>query len=354
MKVKDLFKKKNTVLKPQNIVFNDVNLEVTVGQWLGLLSNTKVNNEGSIQIYTHLSAEELRNKTNISNEKFNEINRTFRELLTKVGIDSNEICILDKFDKENFSFNCHLKNENKDAKISLRWGDFIDFLPEFVIELDNRKKVYEYSEPYEDRDYKFQLQCEDDKNVENENSYHRFYSPYSVPITITNDNYKFELNVANEEDLNVDLISRYVFELNNEEKLKEYLLGLSLPIKIDEVYKKICEISLDSIEKYPAFSIKVTQKIDKENSKVTDKIVLKYGKLEEFKITRNGKTIYIDKNNCWRYDNNKIYASENENGDINFEAKGMSKEEILKLNIDEQIKLIDDDIEQVKKLSKTL
>lgn len=351
------FRKNNTgkqkTLEPQNIVFNDVNLQVTIGQWLGQLSNTKVSNSIGVKVYTHLNAEELRKRTQIPKEKFNEINKTFRKLLTIAGIDGNEICVLDDYDEKKFSFNCHLEKANKDAKISLRWGDFLNFLPEFIIEYDNKKKVYEYIKSCDDDSYKFELQTYTTTITENGNTYYRFYCAYFAPITVENENYKLELYVHNDEKIDLDFINNYTFKLNNEEKIKEYLLGLKFPAKIDEVYKTIYDISLNSIKKYPKFSIKVTKKIDENNSKITDEIVLNHGKLENFIITRNGKTISIDKNNCWQYESDKMYANENEKGNMNFGTKEMSKEEISNLNINEQIKLINNDIEKVKKLSKT-
>lgn len=88
--------------------------------------------------------------------------------------------------------------------------------------------------------------------------------------------------------------SDYTFRMKNEEQLQQYLLGLSFPLKIDEVYKKIVEISIDSINEYPNFNLKVERKLDEKKQKTTGRISLNYGQLKIFTMTIEGKTISID------------------------------------------------------------
>ena len=141
----------------------------------------------------------------------------------------------------------------------------------------------------------------------------------------------------------------------NEKELKKYLLNLEFPIKIDEVFKNIDNILFYSTNEYPNFALEVFKKKKNNKYEITDKIILNYGKLKEFSITKNGKTISIKDDDSWTYDSKNISAYTDKNGKVGFSAKEMKKDELNKLKtIKEEMNLVDKDIEKIKKLSNTL
>jgi hypothetical protein len=65
-------------------------------------------------------------------------------ILKIIGIDSFEICVLDQYDKEKFSFDCYFSNKRDTAKISLNYGDMEDFGPTLEFNYHYSNKVYDY------------------------------------------------------------------------------------------------------------------------------------------------------------------------------------------------------------------
>lgn len=370
MNIKDLFKRKNKEEEPNqelavdevkeeidipNVVFEDLELQVTVGQWLGLLSSRQGTGNSSIMLYSHLSAAELMERTNIPAEKFDEINEKFGLLLKSAGIDTTETCTLDQFDKDKFSFNCHFSNEDMDAKISLRWGDFMDFGPEFTIDLPNITKTYDYCGEYEDRPARLSLRHYTISNPNNGNSCHRYLSPYSSNFSLQNGDYTFSIEIDKPEGITHDLFSDYVFAIRNEEQLEQYLLGLSFPIAIDEVYKSICEISASPVSEYPKFKIEVEKKVDEKNSKTIDMVSLSHGKLKKFIITKNGRTIAIDGDGNWSYDTPRLAMSQSEKDGVNYRLNSIPSEELILMDspLDEYNK-VSQEVDEIKVFTKTM
>jgi len=101
-------------------------------------------------------------------------------------------------------------------------------------------------------------------------------------------------------ELNFYVIDEDVnFEIANEIELRSYLLGLRYPVKIEEVIKKISEISLSDIGRYNSIYLSI---FNNETCKM-DKIILENGKLIEFKLNRDGRVFALDKDDNFRYEN---------------------------------------------------
>lgn len=359
MNLKTIFKKEikleNTSLNEPKIIFEDLELQVTIGQWLGILSSQQGFGNSGLTIYTLLSAKELMKRINVSNEKLKEISANFGHLLTLAGIDKSETCTLNQFDKEKSSFNCHFNNSNNDANISLRWGSFIDSGPEFIIDYQNEKRTYDYREAYKDKPARLNLQQYIIKNVDNNNSCSRYLSPHSAYFTLKNEQHSLTITIERPESIKKSGLGDCVFRLKKEDELQQYLLGLTFPLDINEVYKKICEISLDSITEYPKFDLEVKSQINEKQDKTTDMISLRYGLLNIFIITREGKTVTIDSAGNWSYASPELAVSQEKNGNINYSLNSISYDEISSLASPlEQFNMVSQEVEQVRTLTKTL
>ena len=369
MNIKNIFKRKKTkenetldiskmehkLMDIPKVVFEDLELQVTIGQWLGILSSQKGFGNSEFTIYTHLNAEELMERMDIPFEKLEEITAKFGFLLRLTGIESEETCILNKFNKDEFSFNCHFDNSGNDAKISLRWESMMDCGPEFIIEYPNERKTYDYHKEYKDSPTRLELQHYTINNPLNGNSYHRLLSPYNAYFTLENCEYSFLVKIGKPESIETDVFSYYAFSLENEEELKQYLLGLTFPFEIREVYKKICEISVKSIGEYPNFIMELKRTIDEKNSKQTDLISLKHGQLNKFVTSKNEKTIAFDGDGNWSYCSPKLIISQTHNGNINYSLNEILSNELSNVSSPfEQFNEVSQEVEQVKRLTKTM
>jgi len=96
-------------------------------------------------------------------------------------------------------------------------------------------------------------------------------------IVLRNDRYTLRL-----EFVNSDII--------NELELRKYLLNLEFPVRIDEVFKNIREISLGDIRGYNEIFLNV-----KDGYHFTDRMEIKNGVLMEFVMTKDGYEFGYDK-----------------------------------------------------------
>ena len=334
----NILKDKKEILDVPKVIFKDSELQFTIGQWLGILSSQKNWVNSHFAIYKYLKA-----------KKFREIEKKFGLLLKMTGIENTETCILSQFNKNNFSFNCHFNNSDNDANISLRWGDMIDFNSELIINYQNECKTYDYWTEYGENTTRLKLQDYTIKNPENENSCYRYLSTYKIYFTLTNGKYSFLIEIERPESIKADIFGDYdyVFRLENEDQLQQYLLGLTFPLEIDEVYKKICEISTNSVDKYPNFKIEIKRKIDKKKDKTTDMIYLEHGQLKKFIITKNGKTIEFDESVNLSYNSHNLYVNQDHKDATNNSLNSISGDELTSFELRQEI-------EQVKKLAKNM
>ena len=126
------------------------------------------------------------------------------------------------------------------------------------------------------------------------------------------------------------------YKLDNEDKLRDYLMSLKFPIRIDEVYKKIQRDFLGDISKYPTIKLECMT-FDHCNGidVVSDKILITDGEWKNFGMTRGKKTIMLEHTGEWSYklldSNMDVKLSMNiEEDDVSYKIHGQSKEELDK------------------------
>lgn len=336
------------------VVFDTLELQVTIGQWLGILSSRQGISGAGLTISTHLDAEDLMRRLAIPSSDLELISKKFGLLLKAAGVDSSEVCALSNFDKKHFSCNCKFSNTDEDALLSITWGDWMDSGPELTIKSGNETRTYDYYDAYNERPAGLHLQHLSIKNPENGNSCFRFMSPYSSYFSLENGDYTFKIEIDRPKTTAADPLSGKDFKLNNEDELQQYLLGLTFPLDISEVYKMICKISVDSIYAFPSFNITVEKAEDKKTKKVTDKISLKNGQLEKFVLTKNGKTIAIDGDGNWSYGSESLNVSQND-GAVNYSLKSIKQSELSSLSSPlDQFNEVKQEVEGIKVYAKTM
>jgi len=128
-----------------------------------------------------------------------------------------------------------------------------------------------------------------DRNVE----YIRESNDSEIDFCMVSDNIEISLKIVEEH------LDCRGMRLNNEEEIVEYLMNLDYPLSIDKVYKDIYRISLGDVCEYSKVLFQCSDILN--NGKVTDMFILEDGNLEKFGMTKNGKTMFINKDGSFRY-----------------------------------------------------
>lgn len=144
------------------------------------------------------------------------------------------------------------------------------------------------------------------KNMDNQVSYCR-YLPDNWNIrnynNLSKDVVKIELkNGMNKIIIEVKLGNlqlNNMFELDNEVGLRDYLVGLEFPILIDELYKKICEISIGDVSRYESIKLDCYY-----NGINTDSLYINYGKFKFYNMVRDDREIILDDSGFFVYKKN--------------------------------------------------
>ncbi|MCM1053574.1 MAG: hypothetical protein NC483_06340 [Ruminococcus sp.] len=335
------------------IVFGDLMLQIKLGQWLNVLKPTKTYSFSGISISTGLEPEELIKKVGVSGAELELVAVKFGRLLKMTGIKDGETCVFSDYNEKEFSFNCHLEKANEDCKIYVRWGDLVDEMPEVIIDTVNTNRHYDYHEAYKDNPAKLTLQSYTLKK-DNGNELYRYISPYDVNYTLRSADYTLRIEMKNPKDIPFDEIFTYKYSFAKEKELEEYLLGLSFPMDIFEVYRKIHELDTTSIADYPKFIIGVSKKIDGKREKTTDKVLFESGALKELTKTQNGKTISIDSLGAWSYETSSLTVVKN-GSEVKYNLTLQSEDELKDLTVPVKgFETVKSEIEQVRVLARTL
>ena len=219
---------------------------------------------------------------------------------------------------------------------------------EFIIDYQNEKKFYTYQRPYEKTDKpQLYLRQINIRNASNNNTLERTFIYYDG-FYLKNNQYYLSINVKIPDSMKKSNLDNDIFRLKNEDELQQYLLGLTFPLDIREVYKKLCDISLNSIKEYPLIELEIRKQVDEINFKTTDKIILKHGTLCNITITKEKNTYIIDSDENWTYSSPELVISR-EGGFINYSRDSIPYDEISNITSPaEQFREINEDIEQVK------
>lgn len=293
MSFKDLFNKKQNVPR---VEFEDYISQLIIGQWLRILPNTKEYRSSVGSLITHLGVDELIHLRDVDDNDLEKIKYTFGKLLADTGIASDEVCFVSAFDKDNLTFKLNVGNKES-FDVILRWGDFFDFYPEFEIKGKDFSKTYVLSET-EDAS---KLRLDKYSLTDNNTTVSRDLSRVAAYFGWQSDDKFLSIRI---EDSGFDV--NRIFYLGNEEALMQYLLSLSSPIDIVEVFKKVRELSLgNDLSKYPNILIRMFKSV--ENKEVeTDVIEICNGKVKQIKKTQDNKTISFDENGNWTFDDASI------------------------------------------------
>lgn len=341
------------------IIFEETTLQFAIGQWLEVLPTVVVTNFLSIKRRKILDYKSLMKSKMVGKSELSLVSMVFGMLLKKIGIENKEVCVLNNFDEEKFTFDCNLTKSNEKIAMFIRWEDYVEFGPELTITTDKYEKTYDYSKNYNNKSMTLILRYYTLKNKQNNNECFRYLGDNSTCFKLKNGDLELSINVYAPYDYILTETTEGKFRLKNEELFEEYLLNLTLPIDILSVYDMLRKTCLDEWIKYPSIEIKV-EKID--DKKLIDLLSLKHGELSNFILTRNEKTISFNKYGEWYYESERVCLDSYNKLNINFNSTSKveaeccevpsSKEELEEIN--KEIEAVPWEVNKVKFLVKKM
>ena len=353
MNIKDFFKGKKSSDSKQLPITNEIpqvkivdkELLVTLGQWLGILPALKTQGIPGLYVSYHTTAKELMNSTKISQEDLNLVPIKFGEILSFLGIDSSQTCILSGFNSVDYSFKCKISS-GEEKEMELRWGDLFETSPQLVVKYDNTEEEYYYLPAYKENRAKLVLSQLTKKSLDNGNEFARYTSPIIAIFTVKNNNTVLTINIKR-----LDEVTDYneMYQLPNESKLQDFLLSITFPIKIGDLYRKLEEIAINDEANYKGISVEV-----KKDNEITDLIHIFEGKVTRIKMTRDGKSITLIGEDAWEYKSPKLSVG-NEDGTISMSVT-LSTEgnDIAEFKAKDQLDIASGEVESVRRLTRDI
>ena len=201
------------------------------------------------------------------------VDECLASILSELGVKSDEKVIIKNFQEfskeekgKGYYIDCY-KNNKYLFKLGFNFEDFFSETPKLIviypyIDIKEEYEIYNRSSKKETKITLEEISYE--QNYLDKMKYYREYSPDSTKYIISKGENELVLSIEKPYNQNIqkDEKGRDIkYELDNEVELVNYLVELKFPITIEDVYKKICEISLgDNISNYPYIYLYVTNK----------------------------------------------------------------------------------------------
>lgn len=219
-------------------------------------------------------------------------------VLLRLGFKTEDKLFLCNYNKDDCSFDC-VVNEDDLYKIRIDKE-----LKEIVVKTLNNEFGYLCEEQsFSEIGMRISL-CRYNISYLDKINFTRYLSRKDMKFRVESSDYVLELELEKTKDLELPLFENGVYakyKLENEYELISYILGLNFNEDICDIYKKMCELYIGDVNKYPKFMLRKSKKVN-GNFKVTDMILLKNGELEQFCITSYDRTFFIDKDDNWSYE----------------------------------------------------
>lgn len=221
-------------------------------------------------------------------------------LLLRLGFRPEEKILLYNYNKNDYTCDCDLNNEycckikfdlmnNKIAVIGYDEIYEYDCEPSALSEVGMMISLGNYSYRYNDGLI-----------------FTRYLSRQGAKFIFSRNNYVIELALQKPDDIKLPLFENGIYakyKLDGEEELVKYLSAVKIfDETIEDIYRKLSEVYLYDVSKYPEFSLKKSEVLEKGETRVTDLIVLRNGKLIKFGMTDAGKSVFLDQDDDWLYE----------------------------------------------------
>lgn len=321
------------------VCFHNFDLQIEIGKWLGILESDK-----SYKLPTLLSKYNFSFKIEkmlVPRKKRKEIEFKFRELLYQIGLEESfyYIKIIDiKLD----SIHISLEGEKENIDILLQYG-IVDWDFKLISKNEKEKRIYRFIK----NKMQLELLSYTCNNAEHGNLVEHEIHPELACFKLKQNGKYLSIQIEKPSNKKFDYTNG--FRIQQEQELNDYLLSLSFPIQIEQVYRKICEILNFSIEEYPTINI-VNSMYGKGE---TDLISIKKGILQQFMETQNGRKISIDGKGNWTYTSETVSASSD--GFYSFHTRENNPDKLNKVLLpSDDFHLIEEEVKKFKIFVKSI
>lgn len=247
------------------------------------------------------------------------VSETLALILRELGITKGQVTISNyRTYAGMLGYNIVCSKDNKPLfRLGFDYGNTYSKTPKLIVEHPNLTH-FEYEVDYEldEKQPKLSLTLVLFKyKCQNSKTYTRKYSPEEAEYIIAKEEQEIILQVLRPDSLLTNSEENY--RLQTETQLVDYLLTLEFPVNIDEIYKKIYEISIgENIDKYPFVHLYTTLR-----GKTTNSLIIENGMWQSFTKTKDGKTLTINQDGTWKCALNDYNTT---NFSINCEKNGIS------------------------------
>lgn len=293
----NIFKKNDNKLRrvknEPKVIFKNMELQIVIGQWLGVLPTVNFNEH----LFQNIDSGTILKNNGLTKSQKEKIDFLFGQILKQIGVSENEVCIVTDLKQNNFCFKVYLKN-GRCLNMQIVVDENKEFLSELKVDWGKKIETYFLSVT---KLASLNLQCYELISSINGNKCLRNFSLDLASFNLENNGNNLSIVVTRPENEELQKRLAVIFRLGDEKELERYLLEASFPLVIDDVIKKLREcLSSNDLSVYPRISIRIFKK-DKEKVFVTDLIEIKYGKVIKVKKTQGSKTVSWDINGSWSY-----------------------------------------------------
>ncbi|MGN1371268.1 MAG: hypothetical protein ACI4XM_03225 [Candidatus Coprovivens sp.] len=334
------------------IIITDTLLLTTLGQWMGVLPDSvKIGGNGTYVI-THLFANELIKKGNISRDDFELVNKKFANIIKMAGFGQGNTCKLYNFDNKNLAFDCMFEETGEIAKMKISLGDYWENLPSLCIDFDGIKIVYEYLSENEDRPDKLYIQHVTKDIDDKDKKFYHFVSQFSYYGDVYDSENKVSVKIDYPNILEMD---RNTNPYVDEKKMEEALSSITFPVNIEELCHIVSNSLLGEVNDFKNISITVKKMNGMKEGNVTDQAEFSNGYLVKLIITRDGKKITLTNFEEWAYNTDRYTVSQTNDKNVSYGFRDVSINDLDTIPTpQEMISTASEEVEKVRILAKTL
>jgi hypothetical protein len=289
--------------------FQDARALLLVGQWLNILKNTKVIMSSGMELHTSLSLDEMLQNTTSSREELTEIIEKMSGIFKQMGFTKADTIAISNGSESDFSFDICLNEQDEKSKVSMEFGDWLDYPPMITVDSAKSTKVYFCND--KDGVRTLSLSSETDKRLEAAGYayHHSTFDTMSDYAVLEGNGFKLKVNIAYPE-------STWNYALKANEPMEKYfdMVGLSkalstvsLPVKAVSFFEMCSGLSLAGRDELRELSIAQSaisisasgEIIEKE----TDYIEAAN---KRFMLTEGTESVSLNVDGSWEYSSNAL------------------------------------------------
>ncbi len=335
---------------PELLIQNKM-LEITIGQWLGVIPDSVKSGNNGFQVISSISASELIKKYRVSKQQLDETNIRFANLLEMIGIGKGNTCLLNNFDEDELTFDCNFTDTGEVAQMKIRFGEWLDTMPGLVMDFDGIKTDYDFFHRTDDRDECLKMSSYV-TDIDGFKKFSHFASDYTYYASVydRDDRIDVEINYPGCLEGNGNpFIDTKIME--------EALSSIALPCTMEY----LCSQIEKGLKLRPsAYNMTLTMKQlssskGKNEEKITDKLVYSTGAIMEFTTIRNGRKVSIDYYGNWSIDSFYYKLAQNRSNTISYSIieHGTTEDQLDEATTAREIYAeAKKDMEETKKLAK--